>query len=165
MRPKRQAATRLLQQKTDLQSGNHPKPRRRRKFTPLRRGSLTAPKAPLLSVNQSPPFCHRKKWPGGKGTWKVAERPSGRLDSRHAGRGWPYNWLEGSARQFLSFQGPTLPLFFQVISVGNALLPEKQEKLQKFSPLRFGRAIKSFTDQPRQIWLAKWHRGRRLTKP
>jgi|SRR5665213_1619685 hypothetical protein len=40
MRPKRQAATRLLQQKTDLQSGNHPKPRRRRKFTPLRRGSL-----------------------------------------------------------------------------------------------------------------------------
>ena len=43
MRPKRQAATRLLQQKTDLQSGNHPKPRRRRKFTPLRRGSLDLP--------------------------------------------------------------------------------------------------------------------------
>src|ERR1035437_3976448 len=40
MRPKRQAALRLFRQKTDPQSGNHPKPRRHRKITPLRRGSL-----------------------------------------------------------------------------------------------------------------------------
>jgi hypothetical protein len=38
----RKARSTPFRQKTDPQSGNHPKPRRRRKITPLRKGSLAA---------------------------------------------------------------------------------------------------------------------------
>jgi hypothetical protein len=43
----RKARSTPFRQKTDPQSGNHPKPRRRRKITPLRKGSLA-----LIQVNR-----------------------------------------------------------------------------------------------------------------